>query len=197
MPIDSDAFHLPTCLALVQAGDQSAAHDLVEFLYPQVIRIVRSRLPRRVSEEDLAQDIFLKMFSRIEQYRGDMPFTHWVSRISVTTCIDQLRKQKRRPEFRYADLSEEEAVMLDVVTKDESAVHQGEALAAKELLEKFMDQLKPEDRMIVQMIDLEQKSLAEVAAETGWNTTLVKVRAFRARRKMRIFLEQLKVEESL
>ena len=108
MPIDSDAFDLPACLALVQAGDQSAAHDLVEFLYPQVIRIVRSRLPRRVSEEDLAQDIFLKMFSRIEQYRGDMPFTHWVSRISVTTCIDQLRKQERRPEFRYADLSEED-----------------------------------------------------------------------------------------
>lgn len=197
MPTDADAFDLPACLALVQAGDQAAAHDLVEFLYPQVIRIVRSRLPRRVSEEDLAQDIFLKMFSRIEQYRGDMPFTHWVSRIAVTTCIDQLRKQKRRPEFRYADLSEEEAEMLDVVTKDESAVHQGEALAAKELLGKLMDQLKPEDRMVVQMIDLEQKSLAEVAAETGWNTTLVKVRAFRARRKMRTFLEQLEAEESL
>ncbi|MGY8718338.1 MAG: RNA polymerase sigma factor, partial [Verrucomicrobiia bacterium] len=93
--------------------------------------------------------------------------------------------------------SEEEAEMLDVVTKDESAVHQGEALAAKELLEKLMDQLKPEDRMIVQMINLEQKSLAEVAAETGWNTTLVKVRAFRARRKMNFFLEQLEAEESL
>lgn len=197
MPIDADAFDLPACLALVRGGDQSAAHDLVEFLYPQVIRIVRSRLPRRVSEEDLAQDIFLKMFSRLEQYRGDMPFTHWVSRISVTTCIDQLRKQKRRPELRYADLSEDEAEMLDVVTKDESATHQGEALAAKELLEKLMDQLKPEDRMVVQMIDLEQKSLAEVAAETGWNTTLVKVRAFRARRKMRTFLEQLEAEESL
>ena len=143
------------------------------------------------------QDIFLKMFSRIEQYRGDMPFTHWVSRIAVTTCIDQLRKQKRRPELRYADLGEEEAEMLDVVTKDEGAVHAGEALGARELLNKLLDQLKPDDRLVVQMIDLEQKTLVEVAELTGWNTTLVKVRAFRARRKLRTLLEKLEAEESL
>jgi RNA polymerase sigma-70 factor (ECF subfamily) len=125
-----------------------------------------------------------------------MPFTHWVSRIAVTTCIDQLRKQQRRPELRHADLSEDEANMLDVVTQDESAEHAGEALAARELLGKLLDQLKPADRMVIQMVDLEQKTLAEVAAETGWNTTLVKVRAFRARRKLRTLLEKLEAEES-
>ena len=198
MPPDAaDTLDVPACLDLVRKGDQAASRELVEFLYPQVIRIVRARLPRRESEEDLAQDIFLKMFSRIEQYRGDMPFTHWVSRIAVTTCIDQLRKQKRRPELRYADLGEEEAEMLDVVTKDEGAVHAGEALGARELLNKLLDQLKPDDRLVVQMIDLEQKTLVEVAELTGWNTTLVKVRAFRARRKLRTLLEKLEAEESL
>ena len=197
MPTDAEDFDLPAQLDAVRAGDQDAARDLVDFLYPQVIRIVRSRLPKRVPEEDLAQEVFLKMFSRLEQYRGDMPFTHWVSRIAVTTCIDHLRKQKRRPELRYADLSEDEAEMLDVVTRDESAEHAGEALAARELLEKLLDQLKPEDRMVVQLVDLEQKTLVEVAELTGWNTTVVKVRAFRARRKLRILLEKLEAEESV
>ncbi len=196
MPPDADAFDIPVHLALVQAGDQDAARDLVEHLYPQVIRIIRPRLPRRLDEEDLAQEVFLKMFSRLEQYRGDMPFTHWLSRIAVTTCIDQLRKQQRRPELRHADLSENEAEMLDVVTRDDSVRNAGDALAAHELLEKLLDQLKPADRMVVQLVDLEQKSLAEVAKITGWSAPVVKVRAFRARRKLRTLLEKLEAEES-
>ena len=106
---------MAACLARVRQRDQTAARLLVEHLYPLVIRIVRSHLPRRVAEEDLAQDIFLKMFTRLEQYQGNVPFPHWVSRIAVTTCIDQLRAQKRRPEFRWADLSENEAEVLDAV----------------------------------------------------------------------------------
>lgn len=195
MPPDAVDIDLPALLAAVRAGDQRAATELVDFLYPQVIRIVRARLPRRVPEEDLAQEVFLKMFSRLEQYRGDMPFPHWISRIAVTTCIDHLRKQQRRPELRMADLSEDEANMIDVVTRDDSAAHAGEALAARELLGKLMDQLKPEDRMVVQLVDLEQKTLAEAAEITGWNTTLVKVRAFRARRKLRNLLKKLEAEE--
>lgn len=197
MPTDADDFDLPAQLVAVRDGDQDAARDLVNHLYPQIIRIVRARLPRRVPEEDLVQEVFLKMFSRLEQYRGEMPFTHWVSRIALTTCIDHLRKQKRRPELRFADLSEDEAEMIAVVTRDESVVPAGEALAARELLEKLLDQLQPDDRMVVQMVDLEQKTLVEVAEITGWNTTLVKVRAFRARRKLRILLGKLEAEESI
>lgn len=197
MPPDTVEIDLPVLLAAVRAGDQDAARDLVDFLYPQVIRIVRARLPRRVPEEDLAQEVFLKMFSRLDQFRGDMPFPHWVSRIAVTTCIDHLRKQQRRPELRMADLSESEAEMLDVVTRDDAAEHAGEALAARELLGKLMDQLKPADRMVIQLVDLEQKTLAEVADLTGWNTTLVKVRAFRARKKLRSLLKKLEAEESV
>lgn len=196
MSVDADAFDLSAHVARVRQGDQTAARLLVEFLYPQVIRIVRARLPRRMAEEDLAQEVFLKMFSRLEQYRGDMPFTHWVSRIAVTTCIDQLRRQRRRPELRFADLSEGEATMIAATTRDSTVEDVGQALAARELLDKLLDQLNPEDRLVVQMVDLEQKSLAEVAALTGWNSTLIKVRAFRARRKMRVFLEKLEAEET-
>ena len=188
---DAESFDIPACLEQVRANDQRAARELVEFLYPQVIRIVRGRLPRRMAEEDMAQEIFLKMFTRLDQYRGDVPFTHWVSRIAVTTCIDQLRKQQRRPELRWADLSEGEAEMIQVVTADESADHAGDALEARELLFKLLDQLKPDDRMVIQMLDLEQKTLAEISDLTGWNSTLVKVRAFRARRKLQNLLKEL------
>lgn len=189
------AFDLAGCLTRVRARDQSAARDLVDHLYPLVIRIVRSHLPRRVQEEDLAQEVFMKMFTRIEQYQGAVPFPHWVSRIAVTTCIDHLRAQKRRPEFRWADLSEEETQVLDNVMTNENDVDASDALAARELVTKLLDQLKPDDRMVIQLLDLEQKTLVEISELTGWNTTLIKVRAFRARRKLQKLFAELKKKE--
>ena len=188
-------FDLPGCLARVRRRDQAAARQLVEHLHPLVIRIVRSHLPRRVAEEDLAQDIFLKMFTRLEQYQGRVPFPHWVSRIAVTTCIDQLRAQKRRPEFRWADLSENEAEVLDSVLSDERDIAPGDALAARELVHKLLDQLKPDDRLVIQLLDLEQKTIAEISTQTGWNQTLIKVRAFRARRKLQKLFQELQSRE--
>lgn len=196
MPDDEPSFDLVGCLARVRQRDQRAARELVEELYPLVIRIVRSHLPRRVLEEDLAQEIFLKMFTRIDQYQGAVPFTHWVSRIAVTTCIDHLRAQKRRPEFRMADLSEAESDVLQSVMTAENEVAAPDALAARELVYKLLAQLKPEDQLVVRLLDLEQKSIADISAQTGWGQSLVKVRAFRARRKLRkLFLELQRKEK--
>ena len=89
---------------------------LVEYLYPTVIRIVRRHLPRRAAEEHLAQDIFVKMFAKLDQYRGEVPLEHWVSRIAVNHCLNALRAQKARPESRMADLSEDQMAALDAVT---------------------------------------------------------------------------------
>jgi RNA polymerase sigma-70 factor (ECF subfamily) len=193
--VDDEPFDFAGCLERVRARDQAASRQLVEQLYPQVIRIVRSHLPRRVAEEDLAQEIFLKMFTRLDQYQGAVPFPHWVSRIAVTTCIDQLRAQKRRPEFRWADLPEEQAEVLDNVMTDQRDTAPGEALAARELVDKLLAQLKPEDQLVVRMLDLEQKTLAEISALTGWNQTLIKVRAFRARRKLQKLFKDLQQQE--
>ncbi len=196
MPDEGPPFDLAGCLERVRERDQGAARELVEELYPLVIRIVRSHLPRRVPEEDLAQEIFLKMFTRIAQYQGAVPFSHWVSRIAVTTCIDHLRAQKRRPEFRMADLSEAEADVLGSVMTDENDVSAPDAMAAHELVHKLLAQLKPEDQLVVRLLDLEQKTIAEISAITGWSQSLVKVRAFRARRKLRkLFLDLQRKEK--
>ena len=189
------AFDLAGCLQRVRQRDQAAARELVEHLYPLVIRIVRAHLPRQVAEEDLSQEIFMKMFTRLEQYQGAVPFPHWVSRIAVTTCIDHLRAQKRRPEFRWADLSENEAEVLDAVLTNESDQAPDDALAARELVNKLLGQLNPADRLVLQLLDLEQKTVAEICALTGWNSSLIKVRAFRARRKLQKLFQELQRKE--
>ena len=197
MPPDEDAPppDVEGWLVLIRAGNQGAARQLVDHLYPQVIRNVRARRPRRMAEEDLAQDIFLKMFSRLDQYQGQVPLAHWVSRIAVTTCIDALRAQQRRPELRWADLSESEADTLDAVITRDDAVDTADALAAHELVHKLLDQLPARDRLVLQMLDLEQKTLIEIRELTGWSITLIKVRAFRARRKLQKLFQQLKLQE--
>ncbi len=195
MPDDESTFDLAGCLDRVRRRDQAAARELVDHLYPLVIRIVRSHLPRRVAEEDLAQEIYLKMFTRLSQYQGAVPFPHWVSRIAVTTCIDHLRAQKRRPEFRWADLSETEAEVLDNVLTNTNDVPANDAMASHELVHKLLGQLKPDDQTVIRMLDLEQKTIAEISQLTGWNQSLIKVRAFRARRKLQKLFQELQRTE--
>ncbi len=195
MPDDDPPLDLADCLARVRRHDQAAARELVEHLHPLVIRIVRSHLPRRVAEEDLSQEIFLKMFTRLAQYQGAVPFSHWVSRIAVTTCIDHLRAQKRRPEFRWADLSETEADVLANIITNENDVPANEAMAAHELVHTLLNQLKPDDQVVIRLLDLEQKTIAEISGITGWNQSLIKVRAFRARRKLQKLFQELQKTE--
>jgi len=190
-----DSFDLAACLEGVRRDDQAACKALVDHLYPLVVRIVRARLPRRTLEEDLVQEIFLKMFRRLEQYEGKVPFPNWVSRIAVTTCIDHLRAQRRRPEYRWADLSEGEADVLDAVTRDETSPDPAGATAAHELVEKLLETLGAKDRTIITMLDLEQRSLAEISSLTGWSQTMIKVRAFRARKKLQVAFQRLQEQE--
>src|SRR5437763_8190863 len=95
---------------LVQAAlrhDDEAARELVRRLYPLIAKMVRSHRPRRTSEEDLCQMIFIKIFQKLSQFSGKVPLEHWVSRIAVNTCLNQIESEKVRPELRQADLSEE------------------------------------------------------------------------------------------
>ena len=180
-------FDLARCLDGVRRCDQQAAEALVEHLHPLVIRIVRGHLPQRVAEEDLAQEVFIKMFARLEDYeaRAGVPFEHWLSRLAVRTCLDALRAEKRRPELRWSDLAEEQRSWLDFLRADEGTMPETEAASARELIEWFLTQLNPDDRLVISMLDLQQKSVREIGLLTGWSVPLVKVRAFRARRKLR------------
>jgi RNA polymerase sigma-70 factor (ECF subfamily) len=186
------------CLVRVRQQDQEAARSLVEHLYPTVIRIVRNNLPRRAAEEDLAQEIFAKMFERLEQYQGEVPLEHWVSRIAVNHCLNAIRSQKVRPEWRMADLSEEQVAALDAATS--GTVHEPPAAqltGARELVELLLATLSPEDRLVMQMLEVEELPIEAVQQATGWSATHIRVRAFRARRRLNKRFGELRKEGRL
>lgn len=175
----------------VRNSDDAAAAELVEQLYPTVIRIVRNHLPRRELEEDLAQEIFLKIFAKLHQYRADMPFEHWVSRVSVNTCIDHLRKQRNRPEYRWSDFSDEQQSILNNLAESNTQVTNPSPQETRELLQRLMQTLKPNEKLIVQWMYLEEKSVSEICDLTGWKSSKIKVTAFRARKKLATAVKRL------
>jgi len=174
--------------ALVQAAlrhDDEAARELVRRLYPLVAKMVRSHRPRRTSEEDLCQMIFIKVFQKLSQFSGKVPLEHWVSRIAVNTCLSQINAEKVRPELRHADLSEEEEAVVKnlAVVSDELAPDR--QLASRQLVEHLLECLKPVERLVIDLLYLQGRSVEEIHKITGLGVAAVKVRAFRARQKMK------------
>jgi len=183
---EQSEFDMAGCLARVRQRDEDAARALMSHLYPLVMKLVRSHLPRRTSEEDLAQVVFMKIFAKIDQFSGTVPFEHWVSRIAVNTCLNQLQAEKIRPELRWADLSEdEERVIQSLASTTEGLDHPDEQVASRDLVEKLLSMLSPNDRLLINLINLEGHSIEDVKKMTGWNISVIKVRVFRARRKLK------------
>ncbi len=182
-------------IARVRQRDEPAARALVERLGPDIARIVNSYPTLREDSEDLMQDIFLKIFNKLPTFRGDAPLEHWASRLARFACIDRLRKKKARPEHRISDLTVEQAALLDNLAA-EDAQASTRADAAGGLLDQLLSTLRPLDAWLLREVELAQRSLADVAAEAGWNAGLASVRLFRARRRLRRAFEKLEPPKS-
>ena len=189
------SFDVVACVERVRQRDEDAARALFRHLYPLVARLVRSHLPRRTSPEDLVQTVFMKLFANLDRFSGAVPLEHWVSRIAINTCLNQVAAEKARPELRWADLSEEQTEALEAVTAGPEELEPLHNLAAREIVEKLLDQLAPTDRLVLTLLHLEGRTVAEVRQITGWNVPVIKVRAFRARRKLRKHFEKLMAEK--
>lgn len=187
----ADSWDANACVARVRQGDESAARELLARLHPLVLTLARAHRPRRTDEEDLVQTVFMKVFTKLDQFSGAVPLEHWVSRIAVNTCLKALRYERVRPEIRLADLTEEEEQVVERLATTEDELPESADASSKELLGRLLDLLSAEDRLVVTLLNLQQKSVAEVRQITGWSAPLVKVRAFRARQKMKRLLEQL------
>ena len=179
------------CLRRWKEGDEAAAEELIRYLFPVISRIVRTHLPRRDDEKDLVQEILMKTFSRLHQYKGDAPITHWVSRLALTTCLDRLRAQKIRPEVRRSDLTPEESDVFEAAWLSGSTPDAVNAIAARDLVDKIMASLSPEDRSLILMVDLEGRSLQEISETTGWSISKIKMRLFRVRPQLRQMIQKL------
>lgn len=190
----------PDAGALVEAAlrnDDEAARELVRQLHPLVAKLVRAHRPRRTAEEDLCQMIFIKVFQKLSQFSGKVPLEHWVSRIAVNTCLNQIEAEKARPELRYADLSEEEQAVVENLATSARELAPDERLASRQLVEHLLGLLKPAERLAIDLLYLQGRSVEEIRKITGWSVALIKVRAFRARQKMKDQLAKISVRENL
>src|SRR5712692_11305129 len=181
---------------LVQAAlqhDDEAARELVRRLYPLVAKMVRSHRPRRTSEEDLCQMIFIKIFQKLSQFSGKVPLEHWVSRVAVNTCLSQIESEKVRPELRHADLSEEEQAVVENLASSSDELAPDRQLASRQLVEHLLQLLKPVERLIIDLLYLQGRSVEEIHKITGMGVAAIKVRAFRARQKMKTQLTRMSV----
>src|SRR5437588_3914044 len=190
---DSDAS------AMVKAAiqhDDEAARALVRQLYPLVSQLVLTHRPRRTAEEDLCQMIFIKVFQKLSQFSGQVPLEHWVSRIAVNTCLTQIESEKVRPELRHADLSEEEEAVVKNLAVSSEELAPDNQLASRQLVEHLLGFLKPVERLIIDLLYLQGRSVEEIHQITGMGLAAIKVRAFRARQKMKAQLTKLGVGNS-
>jgi len=184
--------------ALVNAAlqnDDEAARELVRRLYPLVARIVRAHRPRRTSEEDICQMIFIKVFQKLSQFSGKVPLEHWVSRVAVNTCLNQIQSEKARPEVRHADLSVEEQAVIENLASSANELAPDQRFASRQMVEHLLAALKPVERLAIDLLYLQGRSVEEIRKITGWSAALVKVRAFRARQKMKQQLARISAKE--
>ncbi len=169
-------------------SDESAFAEIVRRYSPRVFKVASRFFRQRSLVEEAAQEVFLKAFTNLGSYRGDGSLEGWLTRIATNTCLNLLRAASRRPELVASDLSDDENNWLEGKLDDVATAQYRSAerdLVAADLADRLLENLSPEDRLTLMMIDGEDASIREVAETTGWSESKVKVRAFRARQKIR------------
>ncbi|MEK7953455.1 RNA polymerase sigma factor [Luteolibacter soli] len=194
-PVNDAASSQEPSMALLEAarrGEEAAGKEIVTLLHPLVARLVSRQIRRNADLEDVLQEVFIKVFVKMHQYRGPQPFSHWVSRLAVTTCYDWLRRQKARPAVMASDLTDAERIALEHI-QSQAEDHGGndDPDLVSGLLDRLIAALKPHEQIVIRLLDLEERSVAEISALTGWGQSKVKVTAFRARKKLNTLLKQL------
>jgi RNA polymerase sigma-70 factor (ECF subfamily) len=177
-------------IAAVLKGDPASFEPLVEKYSPRIFAMARRYARREDEIEDVVQEIWSKAYQRLASFRGEAPFEHWLMRLAVRTCYDFLRGHQRNRESSFTELTDAESEWLDrfVAAPEESS---DDTDAARQLVGRILEELPPDARLVITLLEIEDRSVNEIASLTGWSPTLVKVRAFRARAKMKRILAGL------
>ncbi|HKQ38057.1 MAG TPA: sigma-70 family RNA polymerase sigma factor [Verrucomicrobiae bacterium] len=183
-------------IAAVLKGDPACFEPLVRKYSPRLFATAR-RYARRESEvEDIVQEVWGKAYAHLSSFRGDAPFEHWLMRLAVRTCYDFLRKHQRSRETTFTELTEPETDWLERHVEG-SGSDPEQVSAAKQLVERLLAQLSPQARLVITLLELEERTVKDIARLTGWSVPLVKVRAFRARAEMKKALARIAKDKYL
>jgi RNA polymerase sigma-70 factor (ECF subfamily) len=162
------------------SGDDEAFSELVRRYKGRIFRLASRYVHDEIQLDDVCQEVFIKAYQNLSKFRGDAPFEHWLTKIAVNTCYDTLRKQARRPDD----------VPLDSVSYEIGAPAGEKGEDAWQVLKRALSKLRADERLVLTLLNLEEKSIRETAALTGWSEANVKVRAFRARKELKRILEE-------
>ena len=166
-------------------GGDSAAFNQVVMAYRKRIMGTISRLIGRPEDvEDVAQEVFVRLFFSLEQLRSAEVFEPWMYRLTVNAAYDYLRKRKRRKESRMADLGDQQVMMADAVAGERVEVNRVEAAENREFVQSLLGEVREEDRMLLMMKEVEGLSLKELEQVYHVNENALKVRLYRARQRV-------------
>lgn len=175
-------------VAAIRAGATDEFAELVQRHQRQVFSILGRYERNEHMVEDMAQEAFLKAWRGLAQYDGRAPFAHWLARITTRVALDHLRRQRRlRNEVPFEELGEDALDWLQAPEPPDSF----SAQAARELLDLALRRLSAEEQVVLTLLELEGRSVKEIARQTGWSNVLVRVRAHRARKKLAGILRRM------
>jgi RNA polymerase sigma-70 factor (ECF subfamily) len=180
-------------VAATRAGDELAFAQLFERHRRLVSRLAYRFFPRREQVEEIIQESFIKAYFALDDYQGgnEKSFASWLARIAVRACYDELRRIQRRGESSIGDLTEEEAAYLSKSLRDLSVSGNVEGAAiSRDLVNKLLARLRPDDRLILALLKLEELSVAEISNLTGWTAAKIKMRSHRAQHGLRKLLRK-------
>ncbi|GAK56446.1 RNA polymerase, sigma-24 subunit, ECF subfamily [Candidatus Vecturithrix granuli] len=172
-------------------GKVNAFEFLLERYQEHVVKIVKKHIPYNQIEE-VTHDVFIRSYQSLPTFKNTSDFKHWLSSIAVRTCYDFWRKQYRERELPLSSLPEKQQHWLEATVSMEAhqAFSEAEDIQeTRELLDWALTQLSPEDRMVIELVYLEEYSGKEAAKLLGWSVANVKVRSFRARKKLEKILQ--------
>lgn len=167
-----------------QSGDDAAFNHVVLAYRKRIMGTIARLIGRPEDVEDVAQEVFLRLYYSLDQLRTPEVFEPWLYRLTVNASYDYLRKQRRRNESRMADLSEQQVMMADATAGGKANNDQKHQLQVKELLESLMGTLSQEDQILLKLKEVEGLSLKELEKVYNVKENALKVRLFRARQRV-------------
>jgi len=183
---DDSASESDDALALLaRSGNRSALDQLVRRHHPEVARLSWRFARRPADQDDLVQEVFLRVVRGLPQWRADRPFVHWLRRITVNTGRDYCRRESVRRRWTSEPSADPDAPPPEAVDPGSDPSARAAANEAKALLA----QLSPDDCTLLTLHHLEGWDFADIGAHLGWSRTVTKVRAFRARLRLRTLFQ--------
>ena len=168
-----------------QGGNKEAFEELVRRHQHRVFAVAGGILRRREDVEDIAQQVFVKAYFSLKRFDQRAAFSTWLYKITVNECWDLLRKKKVRPLLYESDLSEEQAQQFDASERLASGAQDvSDRLEAQQRVERLLEGLDERDRMMLILKEVEGFAIEEIAEILDLNANTVKVRLFRARRRI-------------